>query len=133
MHALATKNKYIGILLMKISKEYFALGREGIHEISAAHAHDMARFSDKLTHVVCSGLTGTYDQVTIVEADSLEEIHDAATEFRMGAKAQYIEIADVLIGMKAPPRAEALRSQAAARESSNQPADSASIALNPIE
>ncbi|HZB32017.1 MAG TPA: hypothetical protein VE465_17810 [Streptosporangiaceae bacterium] len=45
------------------------------------------------------------DQVTIVEADSLEESHAAATEFRMGAKAQYIEIADVVVGIKAPPRA----------------------------
>ena len=133
MHALATKNKYIGILLMRISPEYFALGREGIHEISAAHARDMARFSDRLTHVVCSGLSGAYDQVTIVEADSLEEIHDAATEFRMGAKAKYIEIADVLVGMKAPPRADALRSQAAAREAAGRAEDTASVALNAVE
>ena len=55
--------------------------------------------------MVTSGVDGRYDQVTIVEADSLEEIHAAATEFRMGAKAQYIEIADVVVGMKAPPRA----------------------------
>jgi hypothetical protein len=38
--------------------------------------------------VVTSGVEGRYDQVTIVEGDSLEEIHAAATEFRMGAKAQ---------------------------------------------
>jgi chlorite dismutase len=104
MHELAEKNKYIGFLFMRISPEYFALGKDGIHEVSAAHARDLAKFAKKLTHVVTSGVNGRYDQVTIVEADSLEEIHAAATEFRMGAKAQYIEIADIVVGMKAPPR-----------------------------
>jgi chlorite dismutase len=105
MHELAKKNKYMGFLFMKIRPEYFALGREGIHEVSAAHARELAKHAKQLTHVVTSGVDGRYDQVTIVEADSLEEIHAAATEFRMGAKAQYIEITDVVVGMKAPPRA----------------------------
>lgn len=105
MHALAEKNKYIGLLFMKIKPEYFALGRDGIHEVSAAHARDLAKFAKQLTHVVTSGVDGRYDQVTIVEAESLEQIHAAATEFRMGAKSQYIEISDIVIGMKAPPRA----------------------------
>jgi hypothetical protein len=105
MHELATKNKYMGFLFMKIRPEYFALGREGIHEVSAAHARELAKYAKQLTHVVTSGVDGRYDQVTIVEADSLEEIHAAATEFRMGSKAQYIEITDVVVGMKAPPRA----------------------------
>jgi hypothetical protein len=109
MHQLAEKNKYIGLLFMKISPEYFALGRKGIHEVSASHAADLARFSDLLTHVVCSGLNGKYDQITIVEADTLEQIHAAATEFRMGAKARYIDVADVMIGVKAPPRRHGVR------------------------
>jgi len=109
MHELAEKNKYIGFLFMKISPEYFALGREKIHEVSAAHARDMAKFAKQLTHVVCSGVNGKYDQVTMVEADTLEQIHAAATEFRMGAKAKYIEIVDVVVGMKAPPRGLANR------------------------
>nr|MDT0663004.1 hypothetical protein [Micromonospora sp. DSM 115978] len=116
MHALAQKNTYVGFLFMKISPEYFALGRDGIHEVSEAHARDMAKFSKQLTHVVCAGVSGKYDQVTMVEADSLEEIHNAATEFRMGAKARYIEIVDVVVGMKAPPRAVAIRSQQEAAE-----------------
>jgi hypothetical protein len=107
MHPLAEKNKYVGFLFMKIDKEYFALGREGINEISRAHARDLAKHSDKLTHVVCSGVDGRYDQVTMIEADTLEEIHAAAIDFKMGAKARYIDIADVVIGMKAPPRREA--------------------------
>jgi hypothetical protein len=109
MHQLAEKNKYIGLLFMKISPEYFALGRKGIHDVSASHAADLAKFSDLLTHVVCSGLNGKFDQVTIVEADTLEQIHAAATEFRMGSKAQYIDVVDVLVGVKAPPRKHGVR------------------------
>lgn len=111
MHQLAEKNKYVAFLFMKISPEYFQLGPDGIREVSEAHARDMTKFAKLLTHVVCSGVSGKYDQVTMIEADSLEQIHNAATEFRMGAKARYIEIADVVIGMKAPPRAVAIRSQ----------------------
>jgi hypothetical protein len=39
---------------MKISQEYFDLGREGIHKISAEHAKNMSKHADKLTHVVCT-------------------------------------------------------------------------------
>lgn len=109
MHRLAAKNKYVGFLFMKISPEYFALGRKGIHEVSKSHADSLEKFSDLLTHVVTSGLTTKYDQVTIVEADTLEQIHAAATEFRMGAKAQYIEIVDMVVGIKAPPRSHGVR------------------------
>ncbi len=119
MHRLAEKNKYVGFLFMKISPEYFALGRKGIHDVSASHAADLSKFSDLLTHVVCSGLNGRYDQVTIVEADTLEQIHAAATEFRMGAKAQYIDVVDVLVGIKAPPRKHGVRlSESVAQEPS---------------
>ncbi|MEV4122809.1 hypothetical protein [Micromonospora sp. NPDC049645] len=110
MHDLADKNKYVGFLFMRISPEYFALGREGIHEVSAEHARDLGRFAKQLTHVVCTGVNGRYDQVTMVEADTLEEINAAATAFRMGNKARYIEIVDIVVGMKAPPRGLANRS-----------------------
>jgi hypothetical protein len=109
MHQLAAKNKYMGLLFLKISPEYFALGRKGIHEVSAQHAQELSTFADRLTHVVTSGLNGKYDQVTIVEADTLEEIHAAATEFRMGAKAAYIDIVDIMVGVKAPPRQHGVR------------------------
>ena len=112
MHELAKKNKYIGLLFMKISPEYFKLGKEGIHQVSEGHARDLAKFAKQLTHVVCAGLDARYDQVTMVEADTLEEIHDAANAFRMGAKASYIDIVDVMIGVKAPPRALANRDAA---------------------
>lgn len=109
MHQLAAKNKYIGFLFLKISPEYFALGRKGIHEVSAQHAAELAKFSDLLTHVVTSGLNSKFDQVTIVEADTLEQIHNATTEFRAGAKAKYIDVVDVVIGVKAPPRRHGVR------------------------
>ena len=104
MHPLGKTNKYMGFLFMKISQEYFDLGREGIHKISSEHAKSMARHADKLTHVVCTGVDGRYDQVTMIEADTLEEINAAAVDFRLGAKAKYIEIVDVVVGMKAPAR-----------------------------
>jgi len=104
MHSIGKNNKYIGLLFMKISKDYFALGREGISKVSARHVKDLAGFADKLTHVVCTGMDGRYDQITLIEADSLEELHEATVAFKMGAKAKYIEIADVAIGIKAPPR-----------------------------
>jgi hypothetical protein len=104
MHPLGKKNKYIGFLFMKISQDYFDLGRAGIHDISAKHAASMSEFADMLTHVVCTGLDARYDQVTIVEADTLEEINAAAVAFRLGAKAKYIQVVDVVIGMKAPRR-----------------------------
>lgn len=106
MHPLGKKNKYMGFLFMKISQEYFDLGRAGIHKISAEHAKNMSKHADKLTHVVCTGVDGRYDQVTMIEADSLEEIHAAAVDFRLGAKANYIDIVDVVVGMKAPPRSQ---------------------------
>ncbi|WP_434740914.1 hypothetical protein [Micromonospora sp. SH-82] len=109
MHDLADKNKYVGFLFLKISPEYFALGEEGIREISREHARDLARFAKQLTHVVCTGVNGTYDQVTTIEADTLEEINAAATAFRMGNKARYIQVVDIVVGMKAPPRALANR------------------------
>lgn len=91
---------------MKISQDYFDLGREGIHKSSAQHAKNMAKHSDKLTHVVCTGVDGRYDQVTMIEADTLEEIHAAAVDSRLGAKANYIDIVDVVVGMEAPPRGQ---------------------------
>jgi hypothetical protein len=110
MHELGEKNKYIGFLFMKIDKEYFALGRDGIRKVSAEHARDLSEHSDKLTHVVCSGVDARYDQVTMVEADTLEEINAAAIDFKMGAKAKYIDIVDIVIGMKAPARGQGKRS-----------------------
>jgi hypothetical protein len=109
MHRLGEKNKYIGFLFMKISKDYFALGNDGIHNVSVGHAKELSKYSDKLTHIVTTGLDARYDQVTMVEADSLEEIHGAAVEFKMGAKAKYIEISDIIIGVKAPPRSEQIK------------------------
>ncbi len=40
----------------------------------------------------------------MVEADTLEQIHAAATEFRLGSKAKFIEVVDVVVRVKAPPR-----------------------------
>ena len=104
MHQVGKKNKYVAFPLMKISKDYFALGRAGIHKVSAQHAQTLSKFTNLLSHVVTSGLDARYDQVTIVEADTLEEIHEAVTDFRMGEKAKFIDIVDIVIGIKAPPR-----------------------------
>ena len=60
MHELAKKNKYIGLLFMKISPEYFKLGKEGIHQVSKGHARDLAKFAKQLEHVVCAGLDARF-------------------------------------------------------------------------
>jgi hypothetical protein len=104
MHPLAKKNPYMGFLFMKIQQSYFDLGREEIHEISAKHAKAMAKHADKLRHVVTTGLDGRYDQITLIEAETLEEINAAAVDFRLGAKAGYIDVVDAAVGMVAPPR-----------------------------
>jgi hypothetical protein len=109
MHTIGKKNKYIGMLFMKISKEYFELGRAGIHKVSMEHVEDLLKYSPGLTHVVCTGLDARYDQVTVIEADTLEELHNAAVAFKMGAKAKYIDITDVVVGIKAPPRVRAAK------------------------
>jgi hypothetical protein len=104
MHTLGKKNKYIGMMFMKMSKEYWALGRKGMHDVSVAHARDLMQYSKLLTHVVCGGMDARYDQVTLIEADTLEEINAASNAFKIGGKGQYINVVDTVIGVKAPPR-----------------------------
>lgn len=107
MHAIGEKNPYIGMLFLKLKPEYFALGKEKILDISRNHAKDLSKHARNLTHIVSTGIHATYDQVTLIEADTLEEIYDATIDFKLGAKSAYIEIVDVVVGIKAPPRAEA--------------------------
>ncbi len=107
MHPLAKKNKYVGFLFMKMTKEYFALGKEGIRNITLPHVKTLTAYSPSLTHLLCTGLDARYDQITMMESDTLEEIYDAAMDFKMGQKAQYIDVVDVVVGIKAPPRSEA--------------------------
>jgi hypothetical protein len=107
MHPLAEKNKYVGFLFMKMTPEYFALGKEGIRKITYEHVKTLSAYSSSLTHVLCTGMDARYDQITMMEADTLEEIYDAAMDFKMGAKGAYIEIVNVTVGIKAPPRNQA--------------------------
>ena len=111
MHPLAAKNKYVGMLFMKMSQEYFSLGRKGMSKINAPHVRDLSKYSPQLAHIVCTGMDERYDQITIIEADTLEEIHNAAVDFRMGAKAAFIDVVQVIVGIKAPPRKQANRSE----------------------
>lgn len=111
MHPLAEKNKYIGMLFMKMSAEYFALGKEGIRDVTSRHVRDLGKYSAKLSHVLCTGMNARFDQITIMEADTLEEIYDAAMDFKMGAKAAFIDVVDMTVGIKAPPRSQATRSK----------------------
>lgn len=107
MHPLAPKNKYVGFLFMKMTQEYFALGKEGILKITLPHVKTLTKHSPQLAHILCTGMDARYDQITMMEADSLEEIYDAAMDFKLGQKAQYIEVVNVVVGIKAPPRSKA--------------------------
>lgn len=111
MHPLAETNKYIGMMFLKMRPEYFALGRDGIKDVTLRHVRDLAKHSPKLSHVLCTGMSERYDQITIMEADTLEEIYDAAMDFRMGAKAAYIDVVETVVGIKAPPRSQATKSK----------------------
>ena len=73
-------------------------------KINAPHVKELTKYNPLLTHYVCTGMEARYDQITMIEADTPEEIHHAAADFRMGAKAAYIDVVDVVIGIKAPPR-----------------------------
>jgi hypothetical protein len=78
-----------------------ALGREGIREVAKQHKKDLASYANKLTHIATTGLDARYDQITLIKADTLEEIYNAAVDFRMGAKAKFIEVVDVIVGIEA--------------------------------
>lgn len=106
MHSIGEKNRYMSLLFMKMSQEYFSLGREGIHEVSADHVKALTKYAHDLTHVVTIGLDARYDQVTLIEADTLEQIYNATVDFRTGAKAKYISVMDTVVGIKAPPRTQ---------------------------
>ena len=69
---------------MKMSREYFSLGAAGIRKVTLEHLKDLTKYSKQLTHIVCTGLDARYDQLTMMEADTLEEVHDSAVAFRMG-------------------------------------------------
>jgi hypothetical protein len=94
MHPLAQKTKYVGMLFMKLTPEYFALGKEGIRDITLPHVRDLTKHSSKLTHVLCTGTDARYDQITMMEADSLEEIYDAAMDFKLGPFNSEVQRAD---------------------------------------
>jgi len=102
MHRLAKTNKYVGFLFLKVSDEYFQFTEEQIRNLSAAHIANLEKYYDKLTHFVCSGLDARYDMVTLIEADTLEEINDAVTDFRKREKAKYIDIVNIIVTIKAP-------------------------------
>ena len=114
MHSVAEKNKYVGMMFLKLTPAYFALGKEGIRKITNAHVGSLTKYAPQLKHIVCSGTTSRYDQITIMEADTLEEIYDATMDFKMGEKAAYIELVEMTVGILAPPRKDARKSKVAA-------------------
>jgi hypothetical protein len=106
MHSIGDKNKYMSLLFMKMSQEYFSLGRQGIQDVSADHVKALTKYAHNLTHIVSIGTDARYDQVTLIEADTLEQIYNATVDFRTGAKAKYISVVDTVVGIKAPPRTQ---------------------------
>ncbi|MEA3032107.1 MAG: hypothetical protein QOH86_123 [Sphingomonadales bacterium] len=107
MHSIGKKNKYLGFLFLKLTPEYFALGKEGILRVTTPHVKELSKYTSKLTHVITTGMHPSHDQITIMEADTLEEIYEATIDFKLGAKAAHIDIVDVVVGIKAPPRNQA--------------------------
>jgi hypothetical protein len=104
MHPIGEKNKYVGFLFMKLKPEYFAASKEEVLRITLEHARDLVKYTTNLTHVITSGTSVNHDQISIIEADSLEEIYDATMEFRIWAQRQRTLISLMLSSESRLPR-----------------------------
>lgn len=92
--------KYLSLLFCKIKDSYFALDEATRKKVTSEHVRSLMQFSANISHLVCTGFNGDYDQVILVESDNLKLIHDAAEMFRMGAKGQHIEVVNAVFGIK---------------------------------
>ena len=113
MHPLGEKNKYIAMMFMKMSKEYWALGRDGIAKVSAEHARSLKPYNDMLTHVVCGSFDARYDQVTVVASRTRWSASTMPPTPSSSGRRAPISTSS-LFGVKAPARGAAGRREATA-------------------
>ena len=96
----ATNERYLTLLFCKIKDSYYALEETTRKQVTSEHVRGLMKFSQNISHLVCTGFNGKYDQVILVESDNLKLIHDAAELFKMGAKGQHIDVVDAVFGIK---------------------------------
>jgi chlorite dismutase len=102
---MAEPQTYLSLVFCKIKDSYYALDEATRKKITSEHVQLLAKFSSNITHLVCTGFNGQYDQVALIESDNLRTIYDAAELFKMGKKGQHIEVVDAVFGIKVQNKA----------------------------
>jgi len=97
---VAAKQKYLTLLFCKIKDSYYAMEEKKRKQITSEHVADLRKYSTNITHLVCTGFNGQYDQVALIESEDLKTIYDAVEAFKLGKKGQHIEVVDAVFGIK---------------------------------
>ena len=97
---MSEKGRYMSLLFLKISDEYYAMEEKKRVGVTKEHVEALTKYDANLTHILCSGFSGKYDQINLLEADDLEALYRMTEDFKMGAKGRYIEIVDAVVGIQ---------------------------------
>jgi len=92
---------HISIVFVRISPEWYALPTEKRLKMTMSHIEQMSPHLKRVARTAISS-TGSskYDHIEILEAESMEPITRALRDFKAGAKAKYMDIVDVVSGVK---------------------------------
>ncbi len=96
--------RHMSLIFCKTNDSYYELDSETKAEVIRSHVDDLRPYERNTSHLITTGFNGAFDQVVIVEGDSLDDIYQAARIFRAGAKARHIELVDVVFGIKVDDR-----------------------------
>jgi chlorite dismutase len=96
----AETQTYLSLLFFKIKDSYYALDEATRKQITSEHVKRLSKYTTNITHLVCTGFNGQYDQVAMIESDNLRTIYDAAELFKMGEKGRHIEVMNAVFGIK---------------------------------
>ncbi|MBO6758552.1 MAG: hypothetical protein JJ902_19620 [Roseibium sp.] len=92
--------RYMSLMFLKIDDSYFAMNEKERSEVTKGHVDTLSEYNKNLTHVLCMGFSGKYDQINLLEADDLETLYRMTEDFKMGTKGRHIEIVDAVVGIK---------------------------------
>jgi len=92
---------YVSLVFVRINPEWYALPEDKRLEMVRSHIKDMTPHLARVSRTAIAG-TGSskYDHIEILEAEQMEPITRALRVFKAGAKAKYMEIVDVVSGVK---------------------------------
>ncbi len=97
----STDKTFVAIICLNIKPEWYKLSRGERLKITRSHIKELSPHADKVarTHLRGTGLS-KFDTIEILEAEDLREITRMVKAFRAGAKAAYMEVADVVTTVK---------------------------------